>query len=70
MLEAQGTMKLFVKSISNQMYFIHCLPEYTMLDIKYIMEFKPRISVYRQRIIFHGKNIFDDQTVAFYQLKL
>ena len=60
--------QVFVRTLSDKSIRLEVQPQYTIYHIKQMIEERENVSVPEQRLIFGGKQLEDERTLADYQI--
>ena len=63
------TMQLFFQAINSKIIKLDVLPNETLLDVKLKVQDSERIFPNRHRLVYDGKQLDDDKTVSYYDIK-
>ncbi|CDW77144.1 von willebrand factor a domain-containing protein 5a-like [Stylonychia lemnae] len=69
LIRSNGSMQIFVKTLTGQTIVLTCCPDDTIEDIKIMIYEKTGTSLNKQRLIFAGKQLDDSSTLKDYNIK-
>jgi hypothetical protein len=62
-------MQTFCKTLSNKIIDVECEPSYTVSAVKANIQDKEGVAPDQQRLIYRGKQLEDDRTLAEYEVQ-
>ena len=68
-IKPKGTKTIFIKTLTGKTFILHVGPHDTISVVKSMIEGKEGISVKKQKLIFRGRQLEDDHTVANYDIQ-
>ncbi len=63
-------MQIFIKTLNNDCFVIHVLPDMTIRMMKELIYEKTDLHVERQRLVYSGKALYDNRLIKEYNIKL
>ena len=68
-IKPKGTKTIFIKTLTGKTFILHVGSHDTISVVKSMIEGKEGISVKKQKLIFRGRQLEDDHTVANYDIQ-
>ena len=68
-LKERNNIKITVKTLAGEPFTLFVSPNDEIFILKYLIELKIRIPIKEQRLIYEGKQLIDNRTIADYNIK-